>query len=226
MTSQPHRLLRSGQSMLAASLILLACAVSADQAREGPHDAGARRTKIGLLPFADATASAGSEAGIALSRVMQAEMAQSTTLVARVIPLDGSLSADDVDAEAAVTLGRRHKVDVVFAGTVVEASTQRSTKGGSLPWIKRQTGDLQIYSLKAHVSLQADLYNVATGERITNLRASADHSETDFHGAAYTSLGSWNGGTDKYFLESPLGKALQDAVVEMVKKVAAVEEGR
>ncbi len=48
------------------------------------------------------------------------------------------------------------------------------------------------------------------------------HSDNKFGGAVYTNLGSWDGHSS-VFLDSPLGKALQQAVTDLVKKIAATK---
>jgi hypothetical protein len=72
------------------------------------------------------------------------------------------------------------------------------------------------------VMLQGDLYRVSDGGKITSLRVPGSHSDNKFGGAVYTNIGSWDGHSS-VFLDSPLGKALQQAVTELVKKTAATK---
>ena len=157
---------------------------------------------------------------MALSRALQTELTD-PSLVARPIALDPGVAATDVDAENATAMGHRSKVDLVLVGAVLQATTSHSSKGGSIPFIKSQTGDLRIQSMKAHVALMGQLYNVATGELVATLKASGDHSDSKVSGDAYTSLGSWGGGSDGSFMDSTLGKALQAAIVDLAAKVTA-----
>ncbi len=71
------------------------------------------------------------------------------------------------------------------------------------------------------MTLQGELYDIATGARIFSVRVTGKDSDNAFSGTAYASFGSV--GNDGYssFLQSPLGKVLQAAVTEMTKKVAA-----
>ena len=180
----------------------------------------AHPSKLGILPFSDDTGTAGVEAGVALSRALQLELT-GPSLVARPIALDPNVAATDVDAESATAMGQRSKVDLVLVGAVLQATTSHSSKSGSIPFIKSQTGDVRIQSMKAHVALMGQLYNVATGELVATLKASGDHSDSKVSGDAYTSLGSFGSGSDSNFNESTLGKALQAAIVDLATKVSA-----
>ena len=134
---------------------------------------------------------------------------------------DGAARADELDGEKAVALGRAQRVDLVFMGTVLEARSQESNKSGRLPFIKGQSGSISIRRVTATVTLQGELYDVATGQRLFSVRVTGENSNNAVGGTAYTTYGAW--GNDGYlgFLDSPLGKALQTALADMTKKVAA-----
>jgi hypothetical protein len=190
------------------------------QTQNQPAAAGGG-VKVGIAPFADATASGNRAAGADIGRTMQAEMVHSTTLLPRVLALDGSTKAEDLDAEKATALGRAQNVDLVFVGTVLEARSEESNKSGWIPSIKGQSGNVHIRRVKATVTLQGELYDVAGGQRIFSVRTTGKQTNNAFGGTVYSQFGSW--GNDNYaaFLDSPLGKALQSALGDMVKKVAA-----
>lgn len=186
-----------------------------------PQATPSKPIKVGLLPFMDATASGNRDVGPAVSRTVQAEMVHSTNLLPRVITLERPSDVDSLDGEKAVELGKKNGVDVVVLGTVLEAKAEESNKGGWIPRVAGQSGSINIRSIKARVTLQAEVYSVATGAKLNSLRITGNHSDNKFGGTAWTSLGSWSSGNYGVFLESPLGKALQQAIADMVKKIAA-----
>ena len=177
--------------------------------------------KLGIVPFADATASGNRTAGADVARTMLAEVVHSTNLQPRMLIAEGVAKGDALDGDTALSLGRAQHVDLVFIGTVLEANSQESNKGGWIPSIKGQSANVNVRRVKATVTLQGELYDVATGRRIFSVRVSGNDSNTAVGGTTYTTFGSWGSDSYRNFLDSPLGKALQKALVEMTKKVAA-----
>lgn len=164
-----------------------------------------------------------SETAAAIGRLVQAEMAHSApNLNGKVLSLDSSTKLEDLDAAKAVAQGKAGGVDIVILGTVLEARSQESTRSGFLPPIAGQSVGVDVRSVKANVTLQGDLYRVADGERVTSLRVPGSASDNKFGGAAYTTMGSWDGHSSA-FMDSPLGKALQKSITDMVKKIAATK---
>jgi len=76
--------------------------------------------------------------------------------------------------------------------------------------------------MKATVTLQGDLYNVATGKKIESLRVTGKASETKVGADVSTSLGDLSSGGAS-FQNSPIGKALHNAVTDLVKRITADE---
>jgi hypothetical protein len=213
---------RGGICALLTLVLLGMASLAGAQAASMPagSDAG-RAIKLGILPFADATASGNRTAGADVARTMLSEVVHTTNLQPRMLGGDGAVKADELDGDKAVALGREQHVDLVFMGTVLEARTESSTKSGWLPSIKGQSGNISVHRVKASVTLQGELYDVADGRRIFSVRVTGNNSNNKVGGTAYTTFGGW--GNDGYvnFLDSPLGKALQTAIEDMTKKVAA-----
>ena len=193
----------------------------AEQGNEKKSLAGFKyQYKVGVLPFVDNTGSGGQETGVALGRAVQAEIAHSTDLVGRVLKLDDGTNSEDLDGQKAVEIARARKVDVVLVGTVLEASSEESDKHVSGPAIFGQHVGGSSRSLKAVVTLQGDLYSVTTGKQLESIRVTGRASETKVGASVSTSLGDLSsGGTS--FQSSPIGKALNKAVADLVKKIAA-----
>jgi hypothetical protein len=176
--------------------------------------------KVGVLPFVDNTGSGGRDLGVALSRAVQAEIVHSTQLVGRVLELDQGTKAEDLDSQKAVQIGRAHNVDVVLVGTVLEASWEESQKNASGPSIFGQQLGGSARSVKAVVTLQGDLFNVMNGKKIDSLRITGRASDTKVGANVSSSLGDLSTGANS-FDKSPIGKALHNAVADLVKRVAA-----
>ncbi|HXX17273.1 MAG TPA: CsgG/HfaB family protein [Candidatus Eremiobacteraceae bacterium] len=177
---------------------------------------------IGMLPFIDNTGSGGQAMALALSRAVQGEMAHSTDLQGRVLELDSGTNPATIDANAAVAIGQAQNVRVILLGTVLEASSEQSTKNASGPTIGGFHIGGSANSVKASVTLQADLYSVSTGAKIDSIRVTGTNSQTKVGANVSTSLGDLSTG-GAAFDNSPIGKALHGAVTQLVQKVAADE---
>jgi hypothetical protein len=177
--------------------------------------------KLGILPFADATASGNRTAGTDVGRTLLSEVLHSTNMQPQMLAPDGAAKPDELDAEKAIALGREQHVDLVFMGTVLEAKTVESNRSGWIPSIKGQQANLNVHRVKATVTLQGDLYDVASGQRIFSDRVAGNSSNNSLGGTAYTTFGSWGNDSYRNFLDSPLGKALQSAIADLTKKIAA-----
>jgi hypothetical protein len=179
--------------------------------------AAAQTTTVGILPFADESASGSRTAATSISRMLQTELNTRATSKSRVI--NASVHQDEVDAGKAVAIGREQNVDLVFVGTVREADARESTKSGWLPRIQGQTANLRLRSIKATVKLSGVLYDVATGREVARLRAEGTDTDNKFSGTLWSSIGAWDAGNDAAFRDSPLGKAVQEAVEELAANV-------
>ena len=157
--------------MRASTLLLIMLGVASLAAGQTPASSpavGDKAIKVGIFPFADATASGNRSVGADVGRTMASEVTHSTTLIPRMLAADGSIKAEDLDGEKAVAIGREQKVDLVFVGTVLEAKTQESNKSGWIPSIKGQSGSVSVHRVKATVTLQGEL--VRRGEREAHLQ--------------------------------------------------------
>jgi hypothetical protein len=177
--------------------------------------------KLGILPFADATASGNRTAGTDVARTMLSEVVHSTSMQPRLLAADAAAKEADMDPEKAIALGRSQHLDLIFIGTVLEARSTESNKSGWLPSIKGQSGNVSIHRVKATVTLQGELYDTASGQRIFSVRVTGSDANNALGGTAYTTFGAWGNDSYRNFLDSPMGKALQTALVDMTKRVAA-----
>ncbi|HWR37377.1 MAG TPA: CsgG/HfaB family protein [Clostridia bacterium] len=177
--------------------------------------------KVGVLPFVDATGTGSEETGTAIGRAVQAELVHSTKLMGRVLKLQEGMTADDLDPQKAVEIARAKNLDVVLIGTVLEAEQEQSEKGLDGVTLFGQSVGGRAQQSRAKVTIQVDLFNVETGKKIDSFRTTGNASDTKVGADAQTTLGSLSSSGSE--ANSPLGKALQKAVIEVVKKVAAAE---
>jgi|SRR5579862_95017 len=204
---------------LAVGALVLWSGAHGVRAQDKSGSAAKSSFKIGLLPFVDNTGSGGADTGVALGRAVQAELAHSTDLEGRVLTLDEGVKPEDLDGDKAVEIGRGKHVDVVVLGTILEASSDESDGSASGPTIFGQTVGASKHSVKSTVTLQGDLYGVSTGKKIDSIRATGKASMTKVGETVSSSLGNMS--TDGSFQNSPIGKALNQAVADLVKKIAA-----
>ena len=199
------------------AVVVLTAAAFAQDAQPSLSDMKYQH-KIGVLPFVDNSGS-GEDVGNALSRAVQSEIVHSTQLVGRVMRLDDSTKPDDLDQEKAVDLGRQQKVDVVLVGTVLEAQSQESEHDARGPSIFGQSVGGTVRSVSAVVTLQGDLFNVTTGKKIDSIRVSGNASQSKVSTQISTQLGDMSSGGEG-FDKSPIGKALHQAVANLVQRIA------
>jgi len=172
--------------------------------------------KVGVLPFADATASGGASLGESLGRATQAEIVHFSRLDGKVILLPNGLRPDQLDSGKILQLGRENQVDLILLGTVLEAQTEQSSHSGSGPSIFGQSVGGGLHSTKATVTLQADIYDVSLGKKVDSLRLTDSQSDRKISGNVYTSLGSIDTNSAA-FQNSTLGKALRKVISDVVK---------
>jgi OOP family OmpA-OmpF porin len=180
--------------------------------------------KIGVLPFADNTGSNSGDVAGDVSRAVQAEIAHSTQLMGVVLTLDSGLSPNNLDPTKAVAIGQARGVDVVLIGTIVEADSQQSSNSANLPSFGGISLGGNKQSVKATVTLQADLYSTSTGQKIDSIRQTGNASQNKIGSDVSTGLGSISSGGSG-FDNSAIGKAFHAAVTALVKQINS-EQGQ
>jgi S1-C subfamily serine protease len=88
----------------------------------------------------------------------------------------------------------REGLDVVFVGTVLEARVDESTRSGWLPRIRGTALNVGVRSVTANVTLQGELYDVASGEQIASLRSTGKETNNKFSGTAWAIRSDAEGG--------------------------------
>lgn len=176
--------------------------------------------RIGILPYSDATASGGSTIGDTLSRLTQAEIVHSTQMEGRVVPLPADLNPDQLYGKRVVELGKASNVDLIVLGTLLDAHSEESSQSSTPHSFFGQSITANLHSIRATVTIQEDVYDVASGKKLDSFRVTQTQTDRELSGAAETSLGS----TDLFsssFQNSPLGKAMQKTIADLVKRLDA-----
>ncbi len=109
-------------------------------------------------------------------------------------------------------------MDVVLIGTIIEADSQQSSSSANLPSFGGISLGGSKTSVKATVTLQADLYSTSTGQKIDSFQQTGNASQSKIGSDVSTGLGSIStGGAD--FDNSAIGKAFHTAVIALVKQI-------
>jgi len=197
---------------------LTAISLALSLAIVSPLAVTAQTAKVGVLPFSDATASGGANIGDTLCRLTQAEIVHSTQLQGQVILITDGTRPEQLDSAKIITLGKDAGVDIVVMGTLLEAHAEESAQNGMSHSIFGQTFSGGLHSWKAAVTLQADIYSVATGQKLDSLRVSETQTDRKVTGGVVTTLGSMDTSTPA-FQNSTVGKALQKTIADLVERI-------
>ena len=214
------------QHRIVATLTVAVCLTTSSARQVRAQGAPAKGVRVGIIPLLDATGSNSRTAGVAATQRMIDELSAGRELVGVAVDPDGSLTTGAIDRERVVALGKRNNATYVFVGTVVEAATKESSRGGWLPKIKDNSVHLTVRSIEAKASLDGALYDVATGDRVLTVTTRGSHRDRSYTGRVWSSWGSWDVADDAAFMASPLGKAFLEATREMVKKIGKTTASR
>ena len=182
----------------------------------------AERGSVGIVPF-DVTAAEGrqgADAGRVLATLVRVEMLKNKQLRPQLVTLPPGVRAPVAPKQAA-ELGATADVEFVLVGTVLEATTTRSSNraGTGFGGVARGTaigGSLTRTTGK--VVLHAELIDVAT-RRFEAFEVEASNTDLGVGANLRTTLGSFNRG-DEGWQKTPFGKALREAAEKLTVEVA------
>jgi outer membrane protein OmpA-like peptidoglycan-associated protein len=206
--------------VLTGIVLLTGLAMSPAELRAQAQSA---KISVGLLPFDDATgAGIGGPAADALGRQLRGQLIQSGKLMPKILTLTPG-TALPLEPEQASELGRTAKVDIVVAPTVMKAETKSSQKGASLgrSVFGVQIGGAKATGVSAEVQLQVEMIRSSDGQRLGVFRVDGKKSVTSVSadaGGLATTLGSTDVANPS-FQSSPLGQALQDALLKLAAEI-------
>lgn len=183
--------------------------------------------RVAVVPWVDATGNGSRGGNVAVSQVLIDELAAGSRLIGVLVDAGSGSTDGTVDQSRAVALGKARGTDLVFVGSVVEADSRESSRGGWLPKIKGSQVHLTVRSIEAKMALQGALYDVATGSRLLTVSSRGSHKDRSYNGRVWSSWGSWDVGDHGAFMASPLGRAFLAATKDLVKQLAeGVEKQR
>lgn len=206
--------------MLALAVVVAVCLAVPAIAQTAPA------VRVAVVPLVDATGAGSRTAGIAASQRMIDELSASGRAVGVAVDAAAVSTSAAMDQESAVALGKQKNATFVFVGTVREATTKESTRGGWLPKIKDNSVHLTVRSIEAKTTLDGALYDVATGSRVLSVTTHGAEKDRSYTGRVWSSWGSWDVADDAAFMASPLGKAFLQATREMVTKIGDATSAR
>jgi hypothetical protein len=177
---------------------------------------------IGILPFDVSTVEGGggSEAGRVLGTLVRIEMLKNENLRPQILPIPEGARMPLISKQA-LEVGRTEDVEYVLVGTVLEATTTRSTNRANTSRLGGAIGTAVGGSLSrvtSKVSLHAELMHAASG-RTERFEVEGTNTDTGVGADLWTALGGFNVGDDGW-QNSPMGKALREAAQRLTTEIA------
>lgn len=200
--------------------VLLAGTLMAKEKKPAAASAPAPTYNIGILPFDDVSGGEhGGQLKEVLAKQLQAALLSGTSLTPRLMKRGGDNPEEtDVDIPYAVKLGKYYKSDLVVMGSLLSADVEEKDSSVSGPSFGGVGVSTQSRSQDATVVLQAVIIDVGRGQKLTSLRATGKDHEGKISPNISTEYGSMNmGGAN--FQKSPLGKATQRALADLVTQI-------
>ena len=199
---------------LALGCLLALCALAASPA------AAQTRARVGLIPFDVASVDGGTQqAATSMAKLVRAQMVTSRTLQPILIELAGETLP--LSEERLAALVTEHKVDLIVAGTVLDATTTQSSNRistgslGGVAGIGNVGGSMRKTSAK--VQLHVEVVN-PEGRATHAFQVEGDNTDVGIGADLWTTLGGFDMG-DPGWDKSPMGKALREAAEKLVSEV-------
>lgn len=211
---QPRRL--TWVPLVLVGVLFAPLSVTAQSARQA--------TRIGVLPFMDGTGGTARAAGIAAGQTLIDAVTRDSGVVG--VAVNDIPDGAPVDDGTALEAARRHGLDYVFVGTVLEATSRESSRGGWLPKIKNSSINLTLRSIEARASIQGVLIDARSGTRLFTTTVKGSHRDNAYAGRVWSSWGSWDVGDHAAFLDSPMGKAFVEASRQLTSKITEATASR
>jgi hypothetical protein len=179
------------------------------------------RLRVGIISFDVASVDGGTQqAATAMAKLVRAQMVTNRTLQPVLIDLAGQ--ALPLPEERLAALAAEHKVSLILAGTILEASTTRGSNRVSTGSIGSAIGvggvGGSVTKTRAEVRLHAELVN-AEGRTVHAFEVEGDNTDVGIGADLWTTLGSFDVGEASWD-QSPMGKALREAAQKLTNEVA------
>jgi curli biogenesis system outer membrane secretion channel CsgG len=179
------------------------------------------RARVGLIPFDVASVDGGTrQAATAMAKLVRAQMISNRTLQPVLIDLPAGETLP-LPEDRLAALVAEHKVDLIVAGTILDASTSygsnRISTGslGGVAGIGNVGGSMR--KTRAEVQLHVEVVN-QQGHTTHAFEVEGDNTDVGIGADLWTTLGGFDVG-DTGWDKSPMGKALREAAEKLVSEV-------
>jgi ABC-type amino acid transport substrate-binding protein len=179
------------------------------------------RARVGLIPFDVASVDGGTrQAATAMAKLVRAQMISNRTLQPVLIGLPAGETLP-LPEDRLAALVAEHKVDLIVAGTILDASTtsgsNRISTGslGGVAGIGNVGGSMR--KTRAEVQLHVEVVN-QEGQTTHAFEVEGDNTDVGIGADLWTTLGGFDVG-DSLWDKSPMGKALREAAEKLVNEV-------
>jgi curli biogenesis system outer membrane secretion channel CsgG len=185
-------------------------------------DAAAQtRARVGLIPFDVASVDGGTrQAATAMAKLVRAQMITSRTLQPVLIELPAGETLP-LPEDRLASLVAAHKLDLIVAGTILDANTTRGSNRvstGSLGGVVGVGGvGGSVTKTRAEVRLHVEVVD-AEGRTTQAFEVEGDNTDVGIGADLWTTLGSFDVGEPSWD-KSPMGKALREAAEKLVSDV-------
>jgi hypothetical protein len=200
--------------------IVLACALALGALAAVPA-AAQQRARVGLIPFDVASVDGGTrQAATAMAKLVRAQMITSRTMQPVLIELPAGETLP-VPEDRLAALMAEHKVGLIIAGTILDASTTYSSNRvstgslGGVAGIGNVGGSVR--KTRAEVLLHVEVVG-AEGRTTHAFEVEGDNTDVGIGADLWTTLGGFDVG-DPGWDKSPMGKALREAAEKLVNEV-------
>jgi hypothetical protein len=173
---------------------------------------------VGILPFDAATVDGWSNSSAqAMAKLVRMEMIKGENLQPVLLDIPAGQRLP-LSPQRAAEAGRLADVDVVLAGTVLEASSTQASNSGWLPSKIGTSVGGSVTRAKGTVSLEVELVDASTGKLADTFKVEAHNTDVGVGSNVSSVLGGFSMG-DSAWMKTPLGKALQDAAAKLTQEV-------
>lgn len=178
------------------------------------------RTRVGIIPFDVASVDGGTQqAATAMAKLVRAQMVTNRALQPVLIELAGDTLP--LPEERLAALAAEHKVSMIVAGTILEATTTRGSTRISTGSIGSAIGvggvGGSMTKTRAEVRIHAELVR-PDGRILHALEIEGNNTDVGVGADLWTTLGSFDVGEANWD-QSPMGKALREAAQKLTSEV-------
>jgi hypothetical protein len=178
--------------------------------------AAQERTRIGLLPFDVANVSGGTHtAAQALAKLVRVEMITDKRVQPILLEVPSGARLP-LSAAQLAALATEHDLQMIIAGTILEAETTRGSNRVSTRGLGGRLGSsvgTSVSRTRAEVSMHVELVTRA-GEVDHAFQVEGSNTDVGVGADIWTSLGGFDVG-DTSWDKSPMGKALREAAQKL-----------